>query len=46
MKRLTVRVNDDIVKEFREIAKKKFGHRKGFFSKAIDEALTEWIKES
>lgn len=43
--RLTVSVNDDIVREFREIAKKKFGHGKGFFSKAIDEALMAWIKE-
>ena len=45
MKRLTVRVNDDIVREFKKTAKKKFGHGKGVLSKAIDEALVAWIKE-
>lgn len=45
MKRLTVSINDDILREFRERAKKKFGHRKDFFSKAVDEALVAWIKE-
>ena len=31
-------------KKFRELAMKKFGYGKGSLSKALDEALTVWIK--
>ena len=30
--------------KFRELAMKKFGYGKGSLSKALDEALTVWIK--
>ena len=46
MKRITVSVNDNILREFREIAEEKFGHGKGFLGKAFDEALRLWTKES
>ena len=45
MKRLTVSVNNDVVREFRETAKKKFGNGESSLSKAVDEALRLWIKE-
>ncbi|MBI2657679.1 hypothetical protein HYX08_03215 [Candidatus Woesearchaeota archaeon] len=45
MKRLTVKINDIILNNFKETAKEKFGNEKGSLSKAIDEALRSWIKE-
>ena len=46
MKIITVSVNDNILREFRETAEEKFGHSKGFLDKAFDEALRLWVKES
>jgi hypothetical protein len=37
-------VSKDIEKEFRKLAMKKFGYGKGSLSKALEEALRDWIK--
>ena len=33
-----------VEKEFRELAMRKFGYKKGSISKAIEEALLRWIQ--
>jgi hypothetical protein len=32
--------------EFRKIAMKKFGYRKGSISQALEEAISQWIKSN
>jgi len=41
---ITISVDDDTEKRFREAAKKKLGERKGYLGKATTEALEIWIK--
>ncbi|MFA4826197.1 MAG: hypothetical protein WC593_13685 [Methanoregula sp.] len=40
---ITISINDDIEKRFREAAKKKLGDRKGYLGKATAEALESWV---
>jgi len=37
-------VSKDVEEEFRKLAMKKFGYRKGSISEALEEALRNWIK--
>jgi hypothetical protein len=37
-------IPNDAVEKFRQLAMKKYGYGKGSLSKAIEEALTTWIK--
>jgi hypothetical protein len=37
-------VSREVEKEFRKLAMKKFGYRKGSLSKALEEALRHWIQ--
>ena len=45
MATITLNVNDEINKEFRNIVKLKFGEGKGILGKAIEQAIKEWIFE-
>ena len=45
MARITVSINDGIVREFRETVKKNLGQGKGIFGKAIEEAIKKWIEK-
>ena len=37
-------VSGDVENKFRRLAMKKFGYGKGSLSKALEEALRQWIK--
>ncbi len=45
MSTITISVNDDIEREFRETVKKKLGKGKGVLGKAVEEAIKMWIEE-
>ncbi|MDO8872348.1 MAG: hypothetical protein Q7V05_06420 [Methanoregula sp.] len=42
---ITISINDDTEKRFREAAKKKLGERKGYLGKATTEALECWVRK-
>lgn len=41
---ITISIDDETEKRFREAAKKKMGERKGYLGKATTEALESWIR--
>ena len=41
---ITITVDDDTEKRFREAARKKLGGRKGYLGRATTEALEIWVK--
>ena len=43
---VTVLIDEELYMEFSIIALKKFKIRRGFFSKAIEEAMRLWIEEN
>ena len=42
---ITISIDDDTEKRFREVAKKKLGERKGYLGKATTQALECWMKQ-
>ena len=42
---ITISIDDDTEKRFREVAKKKPGERKGYLGKATTKALECWMKQ-
>jgi hypothetical protein len=46
MGQLNLKVDDKLEMEFRKVAAEKFGARKGFLKKAIEEAIREWIRKN
>jgi hypothetical protein len=42
---ITISIDDDTEKRFRETAKKKLGERKGYLGEATTEALELWVKK-
>lgn len=46
MAQLNVIIPDELDEKFRKLAAKKFGLRKGFLSKAVIEALEEWVEKN
>ena len=46
MKTLRGQVSEELEKEFRKLAMKKFGYGKGSLSKALEEAVKEWIEKN
>ena len=42
---ITISVNDEIEKEFRETVKRKLGQSKGVLGKAVEEAMKKWIND-
>lgn len=43
-KTVTINLDENIEKEFKEKARLKYGKRKGSLAKAMNEALDEWLK--
>jgi len=41
---VTINLDENIEKEFKEKARLKYGKRKGSLAKAMNEALEEWLK--
>jgi hypothetical protein len=46
MGHLNLIIDDKLENEFRRVAVEKFGAKKGFLKKAVEEALSEWIKKN
>ena len=42
---ITISVDDDTERQFREAAKKKLGERKGYLGEATTEALNLWVRK-
>ncbi len=42
---LTISVDDDTEKTFREVAERKLGKKKGYLGQATTEAMKLWIRE-
>jgi len=45
METVTINVQDDIIREFREVAAETFGNGKGHLGKAFAEAIRNWMYE-
>lgn len=45
MTTITISVDDEVEKKFREAAKRVIGDRKGFLGRAVTEAMRLWMKE-
>lgn len=46
MGQINLRISDELEYEFRQLAAKKFGARKGFLTNAFVEALGDWVKKN
>lgn len=46
MGQLNVSIPDDLERRFRELAAKKFGFKKGALSKAVEEAIRDWVEKN
>ncbi|UNQ73750.1 hypothetical protein [Infirmifilum sp. NZ] len=40
---IRARIDEELEKRFRELAMKRFGHRRGSISKALEEAIRMWV---
>ena len=45
MKRITITVDDDVDLKFRKKASQKYHFEKGWYSKAVNDAMTSWSSE-
>ena len=45
MSTITISINDDVEKEFRETVKEKLGEGKGVLGKAVETAIKKWVEE-
>jgi metal-responsive CopG/Arc/MetJ family transcriptional regulator len=43
---VSVSIPDDLEQQLRETGVKKFGLRRGYLSKAVEEAIRLWLKEN
>jgi predicted transcriptional regulator len=46
MGQLNLKVDDELEREFRKVAAERFEARKGFIKKAVEEALSEWVRRN
>jgi len=46
MGQLNLHIDDKLEDRFRRVAAEKFGAKKGFLKKAIEEAIKEWISKN
>jgi hypothetical protein len=46
MGKINLIISDKLEKEFREAIFKKYGMKRGNLSKAVEEAIKEWIKKN
>lgn len=44
-KTITINIKEETDEKFRKVASKAYGNKKGHLSKAVEEALEEWINE-
>ena len=45
IKKVSLNIDSQLDYEFKKIASKRFGFERGWYSKAINEALMEWIEK-
>lgn len=46
MAKATFVIDDKVLEEFKETAKKRFGNKRGVLSIAIEEAIKIWVKKT
>jgi len=46
MGQINLKIDDELEKVFRQTAAEKFGARKGFLQKAIEEAMRDWTNKN
>lgn len=46
MGQVNLKIDDKLEKQFRMIAAEKFGAKKGFLKKGIEEALQDWVSKN
>jgi uncharacterized protein (DUF1778 family) len=46
MGQINLKIDDELEKVFRQAAAEKFGARKGFLQKAIEEAVRDWTNKN
>jgi len=46
MGQLNLKVDDELERKFRKVAAERFEARKGFLKKAVEEALSEWVRRN
>lgn len=44
-KPVTVNISEELDREFRKYAAKKYGKRKGYLGKAFSEAISDWVRK-
>jgi len=45
MAKATFVISDEVLEEFKELAKKRYGDKRGVLSVAIEEAIKDWIRK-
>jgi len=45
MAKATFVISDEVLEEFKELAKKRYGNKRGVLSVAIEEAIKDWIRK-
>jgi len=46
MGQVNLKIDDNLEKEFRRMAVARFEAKKGFLKKAIEEAISDWVKKN
>jgi len=46
MGQVNLKIDDELERAFRQAAAEKFGARKGFLQKAVEEAVRDWINKN
>ncbi|GAB6102159.1 hypothetical protein JCM16138_13820 [Thermococcus atlanticus] len=46
MPKATFVISDETLEEFKKLAKKRYGDKRGVLSVAIEEAIKDWIKKT
>jgi predicted transcriptional regulator len=46
MGQVNLKIDDELEKEFRRVAAKRFEAKKGFLKKAIEEAIKDWVDKN
>lgn len=44
-KKISLNIDADLDYEFKKIASRRFGFERGWYSKAINEAIMEWLEK-
>ncbi|WP_157065502.1 hypothetical protein [Thermococcus celericrescens] len=46
MPKATFVISEEILEEFKKLARKRYGNKRGVLSVAIEEAIKDWIKKT